>query len=288
MSNLKDYWLNEIAIEQKENLLQVSAPGDFLKRTIEVRFGNREVSYSQIARICNLSSRAHCRELLSGERRMTTEAVAKFSHGLQIFGLWRKFLNVLVDFQGASAPSNIELLKKIGQLKALLLLDPEADERDDFFEKKWAAVFTQIPQDGCDAQQLAQRTKLSQQDVEEALDHLVQASHVNQDTSQDGLTRYWPNHQHWVSIDQKKRSEFVDGMVERLDWCKRQVVAKPSSDEALFLHSAVTVDPRRLAEFKTRLRELCLDFVNEIEKDSGEETLHLVAILSSESGSLGK
>lgn len=119
--------------------------------------------------------------------------------------------------------------------------------------------------DGVSFEDIARRTKLQPALIRRVLAHLVETKVA---TELDGRYRSINPLLVFQGLggDHPVRDSYLDTMTEL------QKVAKDHFSDAdkTFIHSHVSIDPKRLAEFKKRLWKVVLEFIDECDNDDGE------------------
>ncbi|MCX6124631.1 MAG: hypothetical protein NTV34_07760 [Proteobacteria bacterium] len=267
-----------------QELLAADSPQRFLTAFVSVNsnVGIRVLKYSDLARRSGFSSRAYCRDIVLGNKPITLMSAQKIVTGLKLVGDWRSYFLTLCghDRPLASRGRRLDPALKLNRLrdalqsKYQLKRSPIAAELNfDITVNRVYAALGAIDV-GATLSEIVGRSGLAQDKVQACLQKMEKGNLIQLD-SETG--RYLNRTSHFSSTQVDDQDKFRMAIEDALSAARSSLRKGISSPKCLYLASSVSVRSERLAEIKTELREILLNFIDQIEDPEGDVILDLLS-----------
>jgi hypothetical protein len=249
---------------------------------LQAYLDTREISLSDLARAAGFG-RGFPGDVISGRRRLTARSYRAFEGALKIPPSGKRYFRLLVareerDLFPELKPESVE--RGISELRnrEWVRSRRELPERTNpsvsevMRDRNCLAVYAAAgsPGSGATHEQLAQRTRLSNEEVKKAITLLIKAGVV-----EESAGRVFPKDLH-VALKSVGTGAAFSALFQSA--CKaaaaRSLSAVPSENE-LFFTSSFGIDETRLPELKAALRSVILKFVDESIEPEGNRVVHL-------------
>lgn len=271
-------------------LLAAENTREFLQLLVDTGSGGKGWSYTQLARKCGFPSRAHCREIVNGQRGLTIGSFRKLRQGLGLKGEWRRYFETLVAFDNPrimeTPIESPKLHQRRERLRSKLLqrYDESSICKEPAPSLAQQRVFAALgtSDSGSTITEIVRRSKLSEETVRGTLSVLVAAGSVLQ-VANGTKPRFAASQSHWATQNLGAKPEFVQVMTDSLRRAEERVVHQAKSPLHLFLASSFSIKQERLPELKQELQELLLGFIDQAEDPTGDVVVDLVIASGPES-----
>lgn len=248
-------------------------------------FGGRRTNYAAFARKAGFSSRSFPRDVIVGKRALTVKSLPKFIRGMQLRGDLKNYFTLLAALEepdlNEDRLTKIELETQVRKLRARVRAKAAGEKTpaSSFAKLKyWQEVFASLGSEeaGASLDEIIARTRLPQAKVQEVLEKMVEQNCVSFDEKE---LRYRPVQLH-LNLQGLGTAEFFKlHLQDRLQKINHAVKTDLSSPNRLLFDSVWSIEEKRLPEFKQRLRQLVIDFIDETEKSDGDRIAHVFVSL---------
>lgn len=259
-----------------EQLAITNSPSEFFLALIES--GKRRLSLAECASRCGFASKSYLSEVSNGKKALSLEAAKKISRGFKLNLKLSRILELLVLSQQARSEGRTDELGHLnGNLltlrKMVLRKNVEKNTHDEsveiIFEHRVAIqVFASMGsgQSGATIAEIFERSGLSLAEIETALSHLMKASFVVQVSD-----RFFVTTENVDFKDLNSSLSFAKAFREEVAFVAKNSGTLVGRGDALCMYGAFSIDGARKNEFKQRLRELLLDFMDEAGDEDGSK-----------------
>ncbi len=270
----------EYSHESLEVLTKAENYRSFVRLAIEARFGEpgEKGAYTRMSRIAGFSSRSTVREVVIGRKRLAAGSLEKFVLGLGLKGDLREYFVLLVardeERLNPRGMSNKRIDARLETLRERMLrrttnLNRELAgsilaSRDRF------AVFAALgtAERGATLEEVRTRSAIPCARIEVALSQLEKANLARRDGS-----RILPATTHFdfdaLGHDVTFEKFYRAGVQETLHRLKKRPECLRDRNR-LYFESIYSIDQSRIGEFRTKLRALCMQFVDKSEAPEGD------------------
>lgn len=248
---------------------------------------NAKLSYASITRKAGFSSRSYVRDVMTGERRLTLEALPRFIKALGLKGDLKLYFSHLVNFAcDPDAANEAKKKDRILRLKNRIRVQFESKSaprthqmktlyEGSFFLEVYAALGSLAQ--GANLDEISERTGKSKLFCQNALLKMIETDLVFQSKTSD---RYFARESHNIFSKLGTEDSFKKNYLTQLELVAHSAKIKFDSEENLFFCSVFSIDPTKMPEFKNELRQLLLRFVDSSENPNGKKIARLVTGLT--------
>lgn len=238
-------------------------------------------SYSNIARRAGFKSRSFPRDVVLGQKRITSSSLYPMIKGLGIQGALADYFKTLVNIEHPDTcfpeKTVLELRRRLENLRDRLHRKTPAIGRDpyqaEFFPLVYAACGTKLK--GVTLRDIEERTGLSSLQVSRTVEELI-----GMNLLQVRKERYFPAGSH-LAFDGLGRSEaFKKLFFYLLNQSADKARKNFDSSHQLFFTSCFSVQRDHLPQLKEELRQCLLQFVDESENPNGNRVASIVCSLT--------
>jgi DNA-binding transcriptional ArsR family regulator len=240
-------------------------------------------NHSMFARKAGLKSRGFAQEVVSGRKRLTAQSYPKFEKALglppRVTALFR--LLVLRDEPSMNEEELTvkEIASRIESARARLQSDLDSSgsethiSRQVFRHRHVLTVYATLgnQKKGVTFEDIVRRTGLQPALVRRVLGHLVES-----DVAVEKASRFRSINPHLVFKGLGGDHPVKDAYLDTLSELQKSAAENFSDADKTFIHSHVSLDPRRLGELKKRLWDVVLEFIDECDDDDGEVVAKLL------------
>ncbi len=255
-----------------QKLFHAENAAQFLKVFYETnKKQSSRFSYAFLAKRCGFASKSYISEVIVGKKNLSITSAMKITSGLNFSQNWTKYFLLLTQHEQTSAENKPKVQKEILQLK-LRLQKHESSSAEtalsDFFDMKhWPYVYAALGDEetGATVQQIQMRTGLDPNAIVAILNHLIQKQVVIQ---QDQA--YFACNVSLLFRGQKGRSHFQKFFLENLSQLYNKATKNFESESALYLSMAISIDSKKMPQFKKSLAALLDEYTTDIENPHGD------------------
>ena len=217
-----------------------------------------------------------------GKKHLTLTSLPKMIQGLGLSSELSDYFKLLVEIdEPVCRPKNVEETKLL-QMKENLRKRILARRRIQVDNPDKAFILSCIPRvyaalgdhkNGSDLNQITAKTSLSENQILEALQHMVD----NQIATKNGR-KYFAREMH-ANFQNLKSEIFKNHFIKTAETSIQMSKQFIGSNEKLFLSSAFSVSSHDLPKLKEELRSLLLKYVDSAENAHGNKVVSLLASL---------
>lgn len=266
-----------------EGLLRAGSYREFLSHLMRHPERGRPISYAELARRAGFSSRSFPADVISGHRRVTAASLPQFIRGLNLKGDLRNYFSLLVALEEPDVnPDRLSigeiekaLLKLRSRLEARAVQPQSMTPSRVYGSEHWIDVYASLgrPEIGSTVADVAARTKLSMKICEDALKGMATNGAV---VFKSDVGRYFTISPHLVFDRLGGETYFQKHYLATLAKMSRHASGAAFKDPTnWFFTSVFSIDKKRASEFKDRLRQLVLEFVESSEEPDGDSLAKL-------------
>lgn len=263
---------------------------NFLKKTFEIKKRhNKNFSYASFANRAGLSSKAHLREIILNNRRITPKTLPSITKGFDFKGPLKIAFETLVqteekDFyhQNRGSKSLASKLQSYRDKIKSALLDDKPNIQA--FSKKlsnpaWTVTYAALGDvnEGKTLDSIVKLTNFSKAMCLKWLKILQELNLVDHNSHKD---LYFAKELNLVLKDFGQSEFYKLYYLKSIERIKRQTELKFSSPEKLFMASHLTVSSANLKTIKKDLVELLTEYISSIEDSQGDKLITLTVGLA--------
>lgn len=242
----------------------------------------RPLSYAQLSRQLGVKARSYPRDIVLGNKRMSSTLLPGFVKALGLSGDLKSLFIDLVEYEEnscrISGRSEYQISASIEKTRRRILSEASSaigiDAAFDMAEipKVYAALGD--PVKGASLQEIESRTSIVLERLSVLLDKMVEIG-----IAEKRGTRFRAKQSHLAIRGLKTsgafKQHFLKVTEEAFNAAKRQM----NADDKLFFSSSFSVRSGGLAELKSELRDLLLRYVDVSETAEGDKVVSLVCAL---------
>jgi uncharacterized protein (TIGR02147 family) len=264
-------------------LLESTDERDFLGRWYAWAKENKSgLTYAVLTRRAGFSSRSYVRDVMTGKRRLTMDALPRFVKAMELKGDFRRFFLLLVQ----SSPNRFDregdakVQDKITRLKSRVKADLEPGRfplhAQSLYKEKnrleiYAALGTR--EEGATLEEITQRTGYPKENCLKTLLQMIEDGAVCRGNLE---THFFARESHLVLPKIGHQEIFKTSYLRLLEETKTQAKKEFESEDQLFMSSVFSIDPKLMPDFKNELRQLLIRFVDTAENPRGKKVVRLV------------
>jgi len=264
------------------NLKESSNYREFLKNYLEAR----SLSLSDLARATGFG-RGFPGDVISGKRRLTAKSYPPFEKALKLPLIGKRIFKNLVALEESDLFPELSAAQARQNLMELRLRPWNRPHRR-VFEKDHASfqhllqdsdvigvyAAAGTPESGATGEQLRQRTRLSDKDLESSLAKLEKAGLLKKNGD-----RYYPTDLH-LFLQTSDQSRLLTGLFQKAaERAHRRAPTGVTSPTEFYFTSQFCVHEKDLPALKAALRETILKFVDESLVAEGDRVVKLLTAL---------
>ncbi|MFN8944475.1 MAG: TIGR02147 family protein [Pseudobdellovibrionaceae bacterium] len=255
-----------------QRLIHAENDAHFLKVFYEVnKEQSSRFSYAFLAKRCGFASKSFISEVISGKKQLSTQSALKIASGLNFTQSWSKYFLLLVQQNQVPLENASKIRREIYQLKTRLQKHESiklTQLGDVFFDMKlWPYVYAALGDEkkGATLEQVQMRTGIEPKIILSILDVLIEKKVVvkNKNT-------YLACNVSLLFKGQKSNSHFQKFFLENLSKLYDKATKNFESETALYLSMAISIDSKKMSEFKKSLSTLLDEYTTDIERSDGD------------------
>ena len=265
-------------------LLQAKDYREFIQIWINSK-KNSKINFSALTRKAGFSSRSFIKEVLEGKRNLTNKSFPKFVRAFDLKGREAKFFECLVALESPGVDfgyknkeqilAEMKRIKEIWNRKLRSANEPQSantNVRWAFKIRYMGDIYAALGdfETGASIDEIKSRTGLPENLCLEVIDYLIQNQAILKKNE-----RYYAQTINLDIFDLGNDESFKILYQEALMQLQRKAKTSLKSDREFFFHSAFSVRQSKLPEFKLRLKELALEFIDEAQEDNGDKVAKL-------------
>lgn len=264
-------------------LLECTSEREFLARWYTWAKENKpNLTYAVLTRRAGFSSRSYVRDVMTGKRRLTQDALPRFVKAMELKGEYRRFFSLLVQ----SAPNRFGIVSdskvkdKIVRLKNRVLSTREPGRfpthaHSLYLGKNRLEIYAALgtPESGATLEEICTRTGFSKEECSKTLVQMMSDGAVSPGSEGN---RFFAKEPHLVLPKIGNQGVFQASYLHFLEETKARAKKEFESDDQLFISSVFSIDPKQMPEFKEELRQLLVRFVDTAENPNGKKVVRLV------------
>jgi len=239
---------------------------------------SKKPSLGEVCKRCGLNSKSYLSEVMNGKKLLSLESANKLAHGLKLNVTLTKFLETLILSERAQQNGNqrewerfqnlLERQRKKFQQKNSVIDSTQINVEEIVEHRIIFEIFAGLGSEvqGASLEEIQMKTKLSSQQISPACKLLVKHGYIEAREN-----RFYVKAN---GVDFKNLNfslNFAKAFSEEASHISRHSQRLIATQEALCLYGAFSIDPQKQIEFKEKLRDLLLEFMNEVENDNGSK-----------------
>jgi hypothetical protein len=249
----------------------------------------RKLNFSEMSRRAGFSSRSFIQEVLSGKRRLTSRSLPKMIRAFRLTGSEARLFQCLVALEepdidiGVRSPEHLtaelEFVRgKLLRRKRVLPSDERVKAarewafRHRYVGEVYAALGTL--ENGASFEEIKDRTGLRRHICEEVLRLLVSKNAAVYERN-----RFFARDMNLDIFRLGREESFNVLYQEVLAQIQKKSKISMCAEEEFYFHSAYSVRRDRMPEFKAKLKEVLMEFLDEAQDDEGDRVAKLTLAL---------
>lgn len=244
-----------------------------------------KINFSALTRKAGFSSRSFIKEVLEGKRNLTNKSLPKFLRAFDLKGREARLFECLVALEVPGVDlgfkneeqitAEIKRIKEIWKRKLDSANEPSAQNthvRWAFKIRYMSDIYAALGdfETGASLEEIKSRTDLPENLCHEVIEYLIENQAILKKRD-----RYYAQTINLDIFDLGNDESFKILYQEALMQLQRKAKTSLKSDREFFFHSAFSVKQSKLPEFKLRLKELALEFIDEAQEDNGDKVAKL-------------
>ncbi len=253
---------------------------DFIRATVEHLRKTQGATLAGISRKAGFASRGFLGDLICGRRRLTALSFARLKKGLMLSGFRAQLFEYLVALEERDVNFNNlsvdDLWRRISKLKLKLEMQSSArlssshgeiDLDNLLFRPEVYAVYASLgtQEHGASLLEITRRARL---DVLSCRDLIMKMVHIG--FVQQREDHYFASRSIAEIFDLGKKESFRRMYSALVHDLQLRTTRTLNSEQEYFYCGALSVNGKRLPEFKARLRDLISEFLDDIQDDKGD------------------
>jgi uncharacterized protein (TIGR02147 family) len=270
-----------------DQLLAANDYRSFLREAFAVfKRENPKFSYALFSRKAGLLSKSYPRDVSLGRRRLTLASTASFSKALELSAESKAIFELLVAKEEKSVrPPGWDEHQVQARLEKLKIRSERKKQKSVHTEQKtfpefrhWFEVYAALgtKELGASLEQIVSRTRSKKSICESVLQSMTAFGACIHDPK---TNRYKPLSLNPLFEGLGKNPLFQSWFLHCLDLTKTEATNRFSSDQALFLGSALSIQSHKLPLLKKKLQEVVFQFIEDSEVSEGDRVAHVVAAI---------
>ena len=244
---------------------RLESPHEYLKHWVSVHQVNR--SLSDIARECNLNSRGHLHDLLSGRRRISHGIYQKLVKGLKLNGSARAYLKLLIERQ-LSPDRSIQFEAKLKRLRDRAVNSPSRGTTQIApLTRGWDVTYAALGASGIGAtlDDISARIHLTIPRCRKNLNELI--AHGLAVETEGGRFCALTHHHSVESQSAALKAHLKQSLREQI----REIEKKfDEPKQCLYRSVAFSLDRKRFEELREILKKKIIEFTESAEEPTGD------------------
>ncbi len=239
----------------------------------------KPLSYAEASRRAGFASRSFLRDVVGGRKSLSLASLERTSRALSLTGNWKRYFTALVlaslDGPGKHETKLQRLREQLARPATVELEISSSKRREirNYLSNSVPVVFAACGSiaEGASEREISARTGLGMVVIGRALTQLMALNLI-----QAKNERFYPLNSHLALSKLGGDSFFRADYAGALKRTAERFRVSAEDGKSLFFLSSFSVDRERLPALNQRLRELMLEFVNEVETPSGDGVAELV------------
>lgn len=239
---------------------------------------NAAFSYAYMAKRCQFSSKSFLKEVIGGKKNLSLESAHKIAEGLDFPNTWKKyFLHLVTSAEQSSLIQKQKTFQKLERYKAKLKKQKTTflvvKDSDLFQLSHWPLIYAALGDQstGANIVEIQKRTGLKEDVIQATLNRLI----IEKMVIKKGPS-YFAVHETAFFENLAKSKFFKNFYLQSVERLFSKARMNFDSTDSLYFNMALSVDPKRMPEFKKSLAALLDEYTENVEEPNGSRVASLI------------
>lgn len=238
---------------------------------------NSDFSYAYIAQVCGFRSKSYFNEVVNGKKGLTLEGSRKLSVGLRMPKAIAEFFHHLVEMDACPPNQKVKIQHRFEESRKKILKKSKSIDRMTFQTlydlQNWPLVYCSLGdrESGATLKEIEKRCSLPVPEIQSVLEFLIEKKIVEFKDS-----RFFATENSLFVDGLTSSNSFRDFYLRELSRAYTAAQTEFKNRNQLFYNTVLSIDSKRMPEFRKALSELLNDFVGQTESPHGDKVASLV------------